>query len=180
MFAEHQIFPKINYTRYWARYRKLSFNTPAVASWALGLVFGFGLNALNVMSFFYLFIPTWVFTIVVYTLLAGRYGAKNKYPEEEEKENRRNKDIEKFQEEKAKEQVVPLKDNTPLTKVLRVISILVLIITVVLACIVLFGSSNEGAYVENREVFYKYAFICTIIYFVTTIWVLKRGDSIQN
>ncbi|APY09841.1 hypothetical protein BWZ22_00655 [Seonamhaeicola sp. S2-3] len=180
VFAEHQIFPKINYTRYWARYRKLSFNTPAVASWALGLVFGFGLNALNVMSFFYLFIPTWIFTIVVYTLLAGRYGAKNKYPEEEAKENKRNKDIEKFQEEKAKEHVVHLKDNTSLTKVLRVISILVLIITVVLAFTVLFGSSNESAYIENREVFYKYAFVCTIIYFITTIWVLKRGDSIQN
>ncbi|WP_372937882.1 cytosine permease [Seonamhaeicola sp.] len=180
VFAEHQIFPKINYTRYWARYRKLSFNTPAVASWVLGLVFGFGLNALNVMSFFYLFIPTWIFTIVVYTLLAGRYGAKNKYPEEEAKENKRNKDIEKFQEEKAKEHVVHLKDNTSLTKVLRVISILVLIITVVLASTVLFGSSNESAYIENREVFYKYAFVCTIIYFITTIWVLKRGDSLQN
>ena len=54
---------------------------PAVASWGLGLAFGFGLNFLNVMSFYYLFIPTWFFTIAVYTLLAGRYGAKETYPE---------------------------------------------------------------------------------------------------
>ncbi|MDO1499589.1 hypothetical protein Q2T40_05330 [Winogradskyella maritima] len=78
VFAEHQIFPRVGYTRYWSLYQKLTFSTPAVASWALGLFFGFGLNALNVISFFYLFIPTWIFTILVYTFLAGRFGAKKR------------------------------------------------------------------------------------------------------
>ena len=180
VFAEHLIFPRIGYTRYWARYRKLTFNTPAITSWALGLVFGFGLNALNVMSFFYLFIPTWVFTILVYVLLAGRYGAKKQYPEEEEKENTRNRNIEKFQEQQAEQIDVPVKDTTLLTKVLRGVSALVLIITLIFACVVLFGSSNEAVYVENRNLFYRYAFVCTIIYFATTIWGLKRGHSIEH
>lgn len=179
VFSEHQIFPKIGYTRYWAHYRELTFSTPAIASWALGLVFGFGLNALNVMSFFYLFIPTWVFTILVYTFLAGRYGAKNNYPEAAEKEKLRNINIEKFQEEQAKEETVHVKDTSFFTKVLRSISLLVLLITVALACKVLFGSSNEAMYVENRELFYQYAFICTLIYFGTTIWALKRGKTLN-
>ena len=179
VFSEHQIFPKIGYTRYWAHYRELTFSTPAIASWALGLVFGFGLNALNVMSFFYLFIPTWVFTILVYTFLAGRYGAKNNYPEAAEKEKLRNINIEKFQEEQAKEETVHVKDTSFFTKVLRSISLLVLLITVALACKVLFGSANEAMYVENRELFYQYAFICTLTYFVTAYWALKRG-KIQN
>ncbi|MDV7188301.1 hypothetical protein R3X25_13485 [Lutibacter sp. TH_r2] len=177
VFAEHQIFPRIGYTRYWAHYRELTFSTPAIASWALGLVFGFGLNALNVMSFFYLFIPTWVFTILVYTFLAGRYGAKNKYPEAAEKEKMRNKNIVKFQEELAKKETVHVKDTSLFTKVLRGVSLLVLLITVALACKVLFGSSDEAIYIKNRDLFYQYAFICTSIYFVTAYWALKRGKT---
>lgn len=37
VFAEHQIFPRIGFTRYWSSYRKLTFSTPAVAAWGLGL-----------------------------------------------------------------------------------------------------------------------------------------------
>ncbi|WP_179353923.1 purine-cytosine permease family protein [Winogradskyella vidalii] len=177
VFAEHQIFPRIGYTRYWLHFRQLTFSTPAVASWALGLVFGFGLNALDVMSFFYLFLPTWVFTIIIYTVLAGRYGAKNKYPEAEAKEKLRNSNIQKFQEQQAEKDIIPVKDKSLLTKVLHIISLLALIITVVLGCIVLFGSANEELYIQNREQFYDYAFICTIIYFISAYWALKRGKT---
>ena len=177
VFAEHQIFPRIGYTRYWSSYRNLTFSTPAVASWGLGLVFGFGLNALNVMSFFYLFIPTWVFTILVYTFLASRYGAKQKYPEAEHEEILRNENIEKFQEQKAKLEDKFVKDSSIFSKVLKTIGIITLIIILVLACIVLFGSADENMYVANRELFYRYAFICTILYFVVAYWALKRGKQ---
>ena len=177
VFAEHQIFPRIGYTRYWSSYSNLTFSTPAIVSWGLGLVFGFGLNAFNVMSFFYLFIPTWLFTIVIYTLLAGRYGAKNKYPEAEEQEKLRNEKIVAFQEQKGKLETKQKKDTSHLSKILKVVSITALVTTLVLAGIVLFDSANENLYVENREIFYRYAFICTIIYFVTAYWVLLRGKS---
>ncbi|WP_405415324.1 purine-cytosine permease family protein [Maribacter sp. Asnod1-A12] len=177
VFAEHQIFPRIGYTRYWSQYRNLTFSTPAIVSWGLGLVFGFGLNALNVMSFFYLFIPTWIFTIVIYTVLAGKYGAKNKYPQAEENEKLRNQQIEAYQEEKSKLETKPKKDTSLLTKVIQLVSIVALIITLVLAGIVLFDSANENIYVENRETFYRYAFICTVTYFVTAYWALLRGKS---
>jgi purine-cytosine permease-like protein len=68
VFAEHVLFPKIGLTRYWAKYQNLTKSTPAIASWALALVFGFGLNTLDIISFYYLFIPTWIFTIIIYTL----------------------------------------------------------------------------------------------------------------
>lgn len=177
VFAEHQIFPRIGYTRYWSSYSNLTFSTPAIVSWGLGLVFGFGLNAFNVMSFFYLFIPTWLFTIVIYTLLAGRYGAKNKYPEAEEQEKLRNEKIVAFQEQKGKLETKQKKDTSLLSKILKVVSITALVTTLVLAGIVLFDSADENLYVENREIFYRYAFICTIIYFVTAYWVLLRGKS---
>jgi len=177
VFAEHQIFPRIGYTRYWSHYRKLTFSVPAIASWLLGLIFGFGLNVLNIMSFFYLFIPTWVFTIIVYTFLAGRYGAKQTYPKEEQKEKKRNEKIVIFQEEKVLQEVAPMKDNSTFSKLLKVVSIIVLIVTLLLACNVLFISSNEKEYLGNRELFYRYAFICTIIYFLTAYWALRRGKQ---
>jgi len=177
VFAEHQIFPRIGFTRYWSSYKKLSFSFPAVASWAAGLIFGFGLNAFNVMSFFYLFIPTWIFTILIYTVLASRYGAKETYPEEVQKEKLQKEQIEKFQEHKASLEPEKNRDVTMLSKILKVIAIISLGITLVLAINVLFGSSSENNYIENRETFYTYAFICTIIYFITAYWKLQRGKS---
>ncbi|MCM4172772.1 hypothetical protein DHD32_14870 [Arenibacter sp. TNZ] len=180
VFAEHQIFPRIGYTRYWSYYRQLTFSTPAVASWALGLVFGFGLNALNVMSFFYLFIPTWVFTILVYTFLAARYGAKKGYPEAEKQEKIRNENIAQFQQQKGKLEKEHIKDTSIFSRILKIVSIIALIITLTLACIVLFGSSDEAIYVENRAQFYQYAFICTILYFVTAYWAFQRLKQRQK
>ena len=177
VFAEHQIFPRIGYSRYWCSYRKLTFSTPAVVSWGLGLVFGFGLNAFNVMSFFYLFIPTWIFTILIYTVLAARYGAKEKYPEAEKQETIRNEKIIKFQEQKAKEEAKPIKDISIVSKILKTISIISLVITLILAYTVLFDSADESMYINNREIFYRYAFICTIVYFVTAYWILLRGKA---
>ena len=175
VFAEHQIFPRIGFTRYWSSYRKLTFSMPAVASWALGLIFGFGLNALDVISFFYLFIPTWFFTIIVYTLLAGRYGAKKAYPEAKAKEEKYNELVEQYQQKLADEEPQSIKDTSLFSKALKIIAYAALAITLVLAVNVLFGSSDKNAYVANREVFYNYAFICTIIYFALVYWALKRG-----
>ncbi len=179
VFAEHQVFPRIGYTRYWSSYRQLTFSTPAVASWALGLVFGFGLNILDVMSFFYLFIPTWIFTILVYTFLAARYGAKEDYPEAKQREKILNENIVKFQQQKAEREPKPVQDYSILSKILNGVSILTLLITFILACIVMFGSANERIYVETRDNFYQYAFICTLLYFATAYWALQRGKQIQ-
>jgi len=175
VFAEHQIFPKIGYTRYWSKYQNYANSLPAVASWGLGLVFGFGLNVLDVMSFYYLFIPTWLFTIIVYTLLAGKYGAKNKYPEAEAKAQKFNTELEIYQQQMADKEPQFVKDNSSLSKVLKIIAYASLVLTLVLAGNVLFGSANEGTYISNREIFYSYGFICTLLYFATAYWAMKRG-----
>ncbi|PNW28511.1 purine-cytosine permease family protein [Formosa algae] len=177
VFAEHQIFPKIGYTRYWSHYKQLTFSTPAIVSWGLGLVFGFGLNIIDVMPFYYLFLPTWLFTIIIYTLLAGKYGAKESYPVEELKEKVRNENIEAYQEHKAEHVTKTIKDHSLFSKILGGVALISLAITLVLACNVLFGSADENIYINNREIFYRYAFVCTLIYFVTAYWKLKRGKN---
>jgi hypothetical protein len=97
VFTEHVIFPRIGLTRYWVTYRKLNHSTPEVVSWLARLVFGFGLNALNGIYFYYLFIPTWIFKIILYTLLARKFGAAEKYSQEEKAERKRNAAIEEYQ-----------------------------------------------------------------------------------
>ncbi len=180
VFAEHQLFPRLGYTRYWSSYRQLTVSTPAIASWALGLVFGFGLNVLDVLSFFYLFVPTWVFTILVYTVLAGRYGAKQAYPEAEKQEKMYNEAVVAYQRHQAEKEPASVQDNTTLSKGLRGISVAVLLISLVLAGVVLFGSSDESTYLEHRDTFYRYAFVCTVLYFVTASWGLQRRKQLKN
>lgn len=175
VFAEHQIFPKIGYTRYWSKFQDYANSLPAVASWGLGLVFGFGLNFLDVMSFYYLFIPTWFFTIIIYTVLAGRYGANQLYPEAKAAEQKRDKDIERFQQALATNEPRLIPDISTFSRVLKVVAFSSLVVALVLAGNVLFGSPDESAYDTNRETFYFYGFFCTILYFITAYWAMKRG-----
>ena len=175
VFAEHQLFPKIGYTRYWSKYQDYRHSLPAIASWGVGLVFGFGLNLLDVMSFYYLFIPTWFFTIAVYTFLAGRYGASQDYSEKAALEQQFNDKVVVYQQKMAEQELVLPLDTSIFTKVLKTIAFLALGITLILAGNVLFGSPDESTYINNRETFYFYGFICTLIYFVTAYLAMKRG-----
>jgi len=179
VFAEHVIFPRIGFSRYWVSYQKLTHSTPAVASWILGLVFGFGLNALDVISFYYLFLPTWVVTIVIYTLLAKRYGADKKYPEEKAEMAEHNKLVDAFHKQQAEEENPTIEDESLLSTALKITAWLSLGITLTLASITMFNSSNMAAYLENRDTFYFYGFICTVVYFVSAYWVLRRKKALQ-
>jgi len=180
VFAEHQIFPKIGYTRYWSKYQDYANSLPAVASWGLGLVFGFGLNMLDVMSFYYLFIPTWFFTIIVYTILAGQYGAKEQYPEAVAKEQQFQKNVAAYQQKMANQAPTFIKDNSVFSKILTFIAYAALAITLFLAGKVLFGSADESTYLLNRDTFYFYGFICTCLYFITAYWAMQRGKKLSS
>jgi purine-cytosine permease-like protein len=178
VFAEHVIFPRIGFTRYWLTYRKLTHSTPAVASWIAGLVFGFGLNALDVMSFYYLFIPTWIFTVILYTILAKKYGAAEKYPKEVAASIAESKAIKDFQSKQAESEPEPIEDDSKFSQMLHWVSRASLAITLILAAITMFRSPTLDTYDFNRELFYRYAFICTIIYFGAAYWALRRKKAL--
>lgn len=178
VFSEHQLFPRLGYTRYWSKYQDYANSLPATLSWGLGLAFGFGLNYLDVMSFYYLFIPTWVFTIIVYTLLAGRYGAKQSYPEAEAEQERFDDSVEAYHLQLAEEEPAVIVDHSVFSKVLKGIGFLALGVTLALAANVLFGSGDQLDYEVNREGFYRYGFVCTLLYFGTAYWAMQRGKSV--
>jgi len=129
------------------------------------------------MSFYYLFIPTWIFTTLVYTVLAGIYGAKKKYPEAEAIEKKYNEDVEHYQQEMAKKEPKLVKDTSILSKALKITAYTSLGVTLFLAAKVLFGSADEATYISNRETFYFYGFICTLLYFATAYWAMKRSET---
>lgn len=180
VFAEHTIFPRIGYTRYWAHYQSLTHSTPAVASWGLGLAFGFGLNALNVMSFYYLFIPTWFFTIAVYTGLAAKYGAKREYPEQVAQVSAFDLRVEAHQQAEAAKAKEDVKDSRASSTLLRIVSVASLIVSIAMAFNTFSLSDTLSAYESNRDLFFNVGFACTVIYFVTAYWAMRRHKAFQN
>ena len=180
VFAEHHIFPRIGYKRNWHRLKGVKDNIPALITWGIALVFGFGLNALNVIPFVYLFLPTWVVSIIAYTVLAKRYGANLDYPEAEKREQEFEQAVKEYHSELAAKEVhhVTATDNSLLTKAIRAIWIVIgLVIPAILAWRVLFNSPDLYTYYVNRELFYDVAIWCTLIYFVFAWWDLQRSKS---
>lgn len=180
VFAEHVIFPRIGYTRYWAHFQSLTHSTPAVASWGLGLVFGFGLNFLDVISFYYLFIPTWFFTIFVYTVLAAKYGAKREYPEEQAEMASFYSKVEVQQQAQADALPEVTQDTSFASKTLKVLSVVSLFVTVALAINTFTFSANVTGYESNREIFFNVGFACTVIYFFTAYWAMRRQKALAK
>ena len=178
VFAEHQIFPRIGLTRYWLYYQKKEKSIPAIGSWIIGLIFGFGLNALDVISFYYLFLPTWVLTIVVYTLLSRVYGAKKAYPKEEEELKQWDEKVTEYQEEQyQKEEEQSNHNASSYQKPLNLIALLSLAVTLFLAFKTFLGSSNVKEYEINKNLFYSYAFACTLIYFVAAYFAQPKQSN---
>ncbi|MBU2916974.1 hypothetical protein KO505_03225 [Psychrosphaera sp. F3M07] len=179
VFAEHVLFPKIGLTRYWVKYKNITRSVPAIASWALALVFGFGLNFLDVMSFYYLFIPTWFFTIVVYTLLAKKYGADEDYSQQIIAEQQHLLAIKEYQAKQAENQPEHIIDSTTLSKLLNAISFTSLLIIIGFASQVMFFSDSMTVYQINKSQFEIACFICTLSYFSSAYLSLRRHKAMN-
>ncbi|MBX3686499.1 MAG: hypothetical protein KF909_10200 [Rhodocyclaceae bacterium] len=182
VFAEQHIFPRLGYKTNWHRLKGVKDNKPALMTWAICLVFGFGLDAIGIMPFVYLFLPTWAVAIVSYTLLAKAAGADKSHPEAEQREQEFDRRVKEYHARlAAQENQAPLKDTTVLTKGIRAVWILIgLVVPAVLAWRVLFNSPDLYEYYVNREVFYDVTIWCTLIYFVFAWWDLQRSKSLQR
>ena len=180
VFAEHMLFPKLGLTRYWAKYQNISRSIPAIATWALALAFGFGLNALDVMSFYYLFIPTWIFSIVIYTVLAKKYGADKDYTNEVAAEALEQKEIVLYQTQQALTDNPFIEDTSTISKILNAVSTISLLVISVFACQVMFFSETMAVYETNKAQFEFYCFIFTITYFASAYMSLKRQKALNS
>jgi len=74
VFIEHWIFPRIGLKRFWGG--RYAFNPAMLITWPAALGFCALLHFVCGMHVFYIWLPGWVFTAVVYTALAMALGAR--------------------------------------------------------------------------------------------------------
>ncbi|MBL8236098.1 MAG: hypothetical protein JNM66_01660 [Bryobacterales bacterium] len=76
VIAEHWVFPRIGYTQYWAARRGMRLNLPALFSWAAAVGLALVLETTGTLHLFYLFVPVYLSTMLLYIALAGLAGAR--------------------------------------------------------------------------------------------------------
>lgn len=86
VIAEHWIFPRLGLTQFWSTRKGQSLNWPALVSWTAGL----GLAAAawtakhaygdEILHEFFLAIPVWLVTTVLYVVLSALAGARQRVP----------------------------------------------------------------------------------------------------
>jgi cytosine permease len=80
VFVEHWIFPKIGLTQYWAARKNLVFSWPALFSWGIAIAVAMALRMTGTMHEFFVFLPTWFLTAILYTVFAAMAGAREHLP----------------------------------------------------------------------------------------------------
>lgn len=178
VFAEHHLFGRLGLTKFWSRFKGVR-NTPAILAWAISVLLAGGLIAAGLIPYYYVFLPTWAISIVIYALLAKRAGASEQFPEQEADEKLFNERVAVYKEEQAREAGhIDAADTTVGSRILRGIWIITLLVTLVYAGIVLFASPDMFTYLRQRETFYAIATWGTVLYFVAAYWELRRGKAI--
>lgn len=174
--AEHFVFPKIGYTRFWSMYKEESINWAAIITWAASIIFVFVMLQTGAMHRNFIFIPEYIIAFVLYIVLAGVMGAKGNYKKEEaqeEKLQRELKDlVDKEMEVQLEENSKNERKNAGLATILSYISYIGLAGILITALMTFNGSMAIGT-------FKSVAFIFTIIYFVLngTATVIKYKNE---
>lgn len=177
VITEHYIFPKIGYTRYWASYKNLSLNKSALITWITSVILAILLEQLNIIPLFFLFVPLYLFTIVMYILLAGKNGAKEDYSKDIQEESIYNTYIQK----KIDSEIIieRVENNDVITKTYLIASVISLIIILYLA-INVYNTPFDN-YTKELNKFKQLTIIPTITYFISSIFYLKRkAKKIQD
>ncbi|MFV8817561.1 hypothetical protein [Haliea sp. E17] len=169
--AEHWLFPRLGYTRYWSQYRGQSTNLPAVLSWGIALLVAFGLNRAGVHLFF-LLVPVWITATLAYLVLAGAMGARQAYPQA-------SGDAQAEAERQAAEQACLAQARElgaagrhrpgPLRRLSRGLALLALIACIGMALWALGGG--------DLQLFRRWLWLPTLVYFAAAILWVVRSES---
>ena len=171
VLVEHWIFPKIGFTRYWVSRKKLLFSWPALASWGIAIAMAITLEKTGVLHLFFLFVPVWLLTAILYTAFAAMAGARETFPDEREEQTTPGTTeayVIQQGKDKAKEEI----DIGLL--ITRVLALGSLAICIILPIWVFIGGT--GFYDQRFTIFKSVLIWPTLLYFVTgTIWAVKKN-----
>jgi cytosine permease len=173
VFVEHWIFPRIGLTRYWVSKKKLLVSWPALLSWGIAIAVAITSQVLNIIHLFFLFVPIWLLTSVLYIIFASMAGAREKFDDQPQEKTESGAVAQSSQPPQATKDKY---SKDPVMTVCAIIAMLMLAMCVVLPLRVYF--SNSDTYMKSLAGFKNILIWPTLIYFVTaTIWNIKRSRA---
>lgn len=173
-FTEYWIFPKIGLTRYWIEKKKMAMNLPALLSWVIPIAIAITMERTGTLHLFFLFIPVWIMTSVLYIILSMFMGARDVPADAEETIlTAESKQISKSAtKEVKKSEKNPLSD--PIIVISGILAGLSLVVCLALS-IWVFLKGTDG-FTENLNYLYRILIYPTVVYFIAGTIFLIRWD----
>ncbi len=165
VITEHWLFPRMGLVRYWAHYRGLRLNGPALVAWAAGVGLALALHLTGTVHLFFLFVPVCVATVVLYVVLAALSGARGPLPS-----------VPPEPESTARGAVAGPAAGSPAAGGQRVLGAIALLALLACAALALYVHlAGPAGYLERLKSFQRWLMLPTLVYFVAaTIWQLRR------
>ena len=186
VFVEHWIFPKIGLTQFWVSRKKLLVSWPALLSWGIAITVALALERTGVLHLFFLFVPVWLLTAVLYIIFASMAGAREgprfagtKFEDEPAKEIPEKANSEPTVSESESNVDVPAGPAPPRGGVLWISGIVAVVSLLMCLILPIWVYVTAGKQYEQNFATFKNILIWpTLIYFVAgTIWAIKRDKS---
>ena len=179
VFVEHWIFPKLGLTQFWVSRKKLLISWPALLSWVLAIATAFVLERTGTLHLFFLFVPVWLLTAVLYIIFASIAGAREKFDNQPEERISENVASESTAAQTPMDNQTVQKSEGDKDAVLWISGIVAA--AALLTCLILpiwVYITGGKQYEQNFAIFKNILIWPTLIYFVTgTIWAIKRDKA---
>lgn len=179
VFVEHWIFPMLGWTQFWVSKKKLVFSWPALLSWGIAIAAALTAERMGYIHLFFLFVPVWFLTAILYIVFAAFAGAREKLPADPAEAIAPKADG--GGESKEESRPVP-KFAAPKKQVDVVLwGSAILALGSLLVCLILpfwVYTRGGGEYGDALATFKKILIVPTLLYFVTgTVWAIKRNEA---
>lgn len=172
VFVEHWIFPRIGLTQYWISHQQKRVSLPALIAWWVTVAIAFVATFIKGwIHLFFLTIPVWLTTAILYTILSFIFGARKKPNElSDEKVSTSQTNLTSIEGRTAAAQKSGLYYVSGLVAIASLVACLALSIWV--------ASSAQDVYAGRMEYFKKAIIYATAGYLVFgTIWFSLKGKS---
>ncbi|MBT32398.1 MAG: hypothetical protein CMO01_22270 [Thalassobius sp.] len=179
VLAEHWLFPKLNLTRYWAAYKKVVVSWPAILAWGFSIAFAIVLNTFDIISFYFIFLPEYLISIVIYTVLASMMGAKTDYPKLSAQQELREEVLEEYEQKRDafQEEVEEQTESSGKGKLLLGFASFMLIAMLGFAFWIAISSNSPAYYREYKGIFQNTSLVFTGLYFASALLAMRSYDN---
>ena len=178
VMAEHWLFPRIGLNRYWAHHRDLILNWPALLAWIGGMTLALGLYLTDTLHLFFLFLPVYVLTVVLYIVLASVAGARSQINQSmgDETESEEHPRTDDDQQEANESETASRRHRAAAFWISGPFALAALIVCAAFAVHVYLATPSD--YADRLAWFKGWLIVPTLVYFVAaTYWQVQRMRS---